>query len=87
MNFIHAKINSPEMRESFFGPLEEGDEFVIFDDSWGWPDILVKAGCFVSKGDARRNISNIKGAENLNGWHEIEIGKKRRKLYVLGNFA
>lgn len=86
-NFIHKDIDSPEIRDLFFGPLEIDDNLVQFDDLWTWADILYYTNVFSSKGEARRNLGNIKNTDSLQGWHCVTVGKKKTKIFLLGRFS
>lgn len=87
-NFIHESLPETDL-DLFFGPIEENEVFTKISDSITWADILVTAGIFKSKSEARKNIPTIKGISNLkinDGWNAIVVGKKKIKIHVLNKF-
>lgn len=42
-------------KELFFGPIQSEDEFLVFKQDVQWPEIMVTASLFKSRGDARKN--------------------------------
>lgn len=85
-NFIHGVIDFPETQGALFGlldPTDPSDEFIIFYDSRG-ADALVAAKCSSSKGEARRNLPNIKDTSDLTDWHDITVGKRKTRICLLG---
>lgn len=53
-NFVHEDVLLKDI-EAIFGPLEEDEENIIFQDEFMMEDIWVKAGLFPSKSQARKN--------------------------------
>jgi len=81
VNFIHNKfLNAQD--ESFilsvFGPVEEHEEVVFFDDTWKLEDIWVFMGLFTSKNQARKNGH---GGQIDDGF-TFTITKKKRNMRV-----
>lgn len=78
--FIHES-QPVEDRETFFGPLEEIDEFVVVDDSWSMAHIMQKAGIFDSVTQARKNGWNKRIPV---GFTEVVAGKLKIEIAILG---
>ena len=77
-NFIH-EANPESDRELFFGPLS-GEEFIVFDDSWTMADILVTAGIFPSKGQARKNTPDLTIPK---GFSDFTRTKRKIRITIL----
>ena len=77
--FIHPA--QPETdRELFFGPLDGTETFVEIGDGWIMADIMVAAGKFPSKGQARKNGWD-KGIPA--GYNKLTVGKNRNRTDIL----
>lgn len=67
-------------RDLFFGPLTDNDKFIEMEKEVRWPEILVNAGIFPSKGQARKNGWD---KDIPKGWTDISIGKKKKRFCIL----
>ncbi len=82
-NFIHES-RTQEDKESFFGPLEPTDgPFIVFNDKWTMADIVVAAGIFPSKSQAKKNGWD-KPIEK--GWSQFVLTKRKIKVFILNYF-
>lgn len=80
MNLIHKDLPHSD-RELFFGPLEDGEEFLEFETNQ-MPSLLALAGVFPSAKQASKN--GWAGKEVAAGYSEVKVGKRR--LYILNIF-
>ena len=83
MNFISDIYkDDEEIKELFFGPLDEDDTFIIIEDHWNMAHILHQAGIFPSVSQAKKNGWN---KEITKGFSISTVGKKakRKDLFIL----
>lgn len=83
-NFIHESLNDSD-KELFFGPLKGDEKFISFDDQATFADIVVLAGKFGSKTQARKNGFD----KDINpGFEHITIGKNKNRIdiWILNKF-
>jgi hypothetical protein len=70
-------------RELFFGPLEDIDVWIELSVNVRWPDVMVAAGVFTSKSQARKNGWD-KDVDA--GFTDITVGKLKHRITILKEF-
>ncbi len=80
INFLIGNGVLEADKDLFFGPILDTDEWFAFSDSDDWPEILVAAGLFSSRSQARKNGWNKPTPE---GFGCYSFGKLRHELAVL----
>lgn len=80
MNFIHTSLPEAD-RELFFGPLDIGEEFTVFDQDQSMANMAVTMGAFPSVSQARKNGW---ARPVPPGFSEHKIGKRR--FWILNRF-
>lgn len=82
--FIHENMTE-EDKELFFGPLDDDEEFVVFDDTWMMAHIFVHVGLFPSLSQARKNGGDGPIAP---GFVDFTRGKaqRRKEITILNQF-
>ncbi len=80
MNFIHSSLPETD-RELFFGPLDTGEQFLVFDQDHSMANMAVMIGAFPSTSQARKNGW---ARPVPPGFSEHKIGKRR--FWILNRF-
>ena len=82
--FVHESVTE-EDKELFLGPLNDNDEFIVFDDTWTMAHILVHVGVFPSLTQARKNNGDGPIQE---GFFKFSRGKgmRRKDITILNKF-
>ena len=86
--FVHeSHRDSPDVIESFLGPLDEGEPlaFVWFDQA-DWSDVAVSIGLFPSKSQARKNGWSGELPGGLSHRQQKKGKFVKRDVWVLNEF-